>query len=215
MNTTVQFPIYLAVLLAAVICCIYRFPQLDNAAKFIGLFLLSTLLSEGTSFYMAWKYHNNMPVYHVAAPVHFLLICLYFNSWLDVLRKKNIGLYLGIMGIPLAIANTLWLQPLNTFNSYFLLFEGACIISMALLAFYRLLDNERVRIMRYPHFWFSYIFLFFWSLTYVNWAMYKLLGEKVRHAMPFIGTLLWFVNVATYACLGAVIFLYPAKNSKA
>lgn len=215
MSASIQFSIYLVVLAAGVLCCIYRFPQLDNAAKFIGLFVLSTLISESAAFYMAWKYHNNMPVYHIAAPVHFLLVCLYFNAWLDVLRKKNIGLYLGLAGIPLAVINAVFLQPPTVLNSYFLLFEGTCIISLSLLAFYRLLDNERVRIMRYPHFWFSYIFLFFWSLTYVNWAMYRLLGEKVAGAIPFIGTLLWFINVATYLCLGLVILLYPIKNKTA
>lgn len=215
MNAYVQFYIYLAVLATAVLCCAYRFTKLDNAAKYIGLFLLATLLSEAAGFYASWRYKNNMPVYHVAAPIHFLLICFYFNAWLDVFGRKRIGIYLGLAGIPLAIINTLYLQPLHTLNSYFLLFEGTCIISMSLFAFYRLLDNERVKIMRYPHFWFSYIFLFFWSITYVNWAMYRLLGVKVAKVIPFIGTLLWFINVVTYLCLGLVILLYPVKNKNA
>lgn len=156
-----------------------------------------------------------MPVYHIAAPVHFMLICLYFNSWLPLFRKRKLGLYLGLTGILLAIANTLFLQPIHTLNSYFLLFEGTCIISMSLYAFYLMLDDEQVRIMRSPHFWICYILLFFWSITYINWAMYRILGERVAVAMPYIGAILWFINMATYVGLGLVILLYPVKNKTA
>lgn len=212
MSPKAQSFFYLGVLVFAFLSSLVRYKRVDRAAKILPTMLGVTLLSEFLGYVFAIKYHNNMPVYHFFAPTQLILIILYFSRSIDVLKTKKTWLYFSIIGIIAGIVNTLFLQPLDTFNTYYLLFEGICIISFCLFAFYRMLENDDTAVLNNPHFWVSCIFLFFWCTTYINWALYKILGTKMHQMMPFIGISIWIINIITYLGLASVFLFYPKKR---
>jgi len=206
--------IYLLSLLFASICSVYRFKCLDIASKILAVLVCCALINESAAYYLAIKYHNNLPIYAVYGFVEFGLLCLYFNNTIDVFIEKNIGIYIGIGGIILGIINLIFIQHLNSLNSYFLLFEGLCVIGMSLFAFFRLLlKQDSLHLYKYPHFWFIGILIFFWSITFLTWGLYDYINLKLHYAASKINLALAIVSAITYCSLASIFLLYPKMET--
>jgi len=189
---------------------LYNFRKFDRASKIIWFLLLTETLNESLAQYMAAKYHNNIAVYNIYSLIEFSIVCWYFNNVIDYFSKYNIGFYIGLIGVIFGIIDMTLLQPIDVLNSFFLFFEGFCIIGMCLFAFFRLLlKHEELRIFRYHHFWFISIFLFFWCITYLSWGLYNILGTNFSQYIPLITVLIWIVNIITYGGIGSIFLLYP------
>ena len=155
---------YLSLLFASG-CGFIRFKRVDLASKILVVLVCCGFINEIAAYYLAIKYHTNMALYTVYAFIEFGLLCLYFNSVIDVFAKKNIGIYIAVGGIVLGVTNMIFVQHLDSLNSFFLLFESLMVIGMSLFAFFRLLlKHDSLTLYRYPHFWFISIILFFWVL---------------------------------------------------
>ncbi len=202
---------YLGVILLAILGSLYNLKDKDTASKIILVLLCLTLTSEIASHLAAIRYHNNMFIYHLFAPIQLIVIGIYFDSINN--RKGKVGTIVGIIGIVLAIINSLFFQSFDVFNSNFLLFEGLVIMTLSLFSFQRILSNDNIDIFRYKHFWIVVILIFFWSFTYTSLALYSVLRVKKLFVMPFVTYLLWSVNVITYAAIGFVL-LYFSGNRK-
>ena len=175
--------IYLLALLFAGLSSIYRFKSLDIATKILSVLICCAFINECAAFYLAIKYHNNLALYAIYSIMEFAMLCLYFNEVVDVFKKKNIGIYIGLAGSILGILNLLFVQHLASFNSFFLLFEGLAVISMSLFAFFRmLLKYDSLKLYKYPHFWFISIILFFWNITFLSWGLYEYITQQLRHS---------------------------------
>lgn len=214
MSTTAQFIIYIALLALSLFYGIHKYKQIDLASKTIVILLAITLLSESVAIYMGKMYHNNMPVYHFFNPVQLFVISLYFNRSIEYFKRYNIGIYIGFFGILMSALNSLFFQPINTLISYFLLFEGFCIIFMSLFSYRSMFEDVEMNVVRNPHFWFSSIFLFLSGVTYFNWALYSFIGIKMIEIMPFLNTLILVVNMIAYASIGLVFLLLPQKQKQ-
>lgn len=212
MEPNTQFIIYLFLLTLSFITSVYHYKSSDGASRIISLLLGLTVLSETISYFFAKKYHNNMPVYHFFNPVELFMVALYFNMSIDSFRKRNIGIYIGLTGIILSTLNTIFLQPLFSLNSYFLLFEGFCIISMALFSYREMFEDEQMIIIQNPHFWFSSIFLFVSGVTYTNWALYSIVGMKMANILPPLNTIILIINMVVYTSFGLVFLFVPSKK---
>lgn len=202
---------YLAVIVIAAVISLVKYRQLDKASKIFSIMLIMTLISEVMAYVIAKYYRNNFPVYHFFAPIQLFLVGLYFNYSIESFRRKRIGIYIGIIGLLFGVFNTLFLQPIKTFNSYFLLFEGLCTIFMCLYAFNKMFVNEDIDILKSHHFWFTFILLTFWSITYVNWGVREFIRYKMLEMIFSVGNVLWVVNVLTYSGI-AFVFLFYRKN---
>jgi hypothetical protein len=189
-----------------------KFGTLRNGAKMIVVLLGCTLLSEYMADLLARRYRNNMVVYHVYAPLHLFLVSLYFNQSISSFKRQHLGWYLGFASIAVGLINSLFFQPIEVLNSYYLLFAGFVIISMSLYAFYRILENDEIGTLNNPHFWFSFILLFFWSVTYLNWAVYQILSKNVTEYMALVRFALPLVSAITYFGFGLVFLFYPKKQ---
>lgn len=215
MNYRVANYIYLASLLFACISSIYRFRKLDAASKILAVLICCAFINESAASYMAKKYHNNLSLYTIYSFIEFGILCFYFNSVIDIFREKNLGIYVGVIGITLGIANLLFIQHLESINSYFLLLEGLCVIGMSLFAFFRLLlKNDTLNLNRYHHFWFISILIFFWSITFLSWGLYNYINERYFQSALNINIALAIVSTITYNCFAIVFLLYPKMQRK-
>ena len=159
---------------------------------------------------MAKKYHTNLALYAIYSLIEFGLLSLYFNMVIDVFAKKHIGVYIGIAGVILGILDLIFIQHLNSFNSYFLLLEGLLVIGMSLFSFFRLLlKNDSFYLYKYPHFWFISVLLFFWNITFLSWGLYEYITQKLQQSALNINTALAIVGSITYCSFGCIYLLYP------
>ncbi len=205
--------IYYFTLLFAFFCSAYRFRQLDTASKILFLLICCAIINECAAYYFAKKYQNNLILYNVYCFVEFGILSLYFNNSIDVFLKKNIGVYIGILGIILGILSLVFIRHSNSINSYFLLFEGLSVIGMAFFAFFRLLlKHDSLHLYKYPHFWFNSIFVFFWSSTFLAWGLYYYINIKLQQSAWEINTALLIVSSIMYTSLAVVFLFYPKMH---
>jgi len=212
MSGTTELYIDLAILVLSFFSGISRFRRLDIAGRILVLLLLAEFVNEVVAHAYAKKYLNNMRVYNIYSILEFALLSLYFNYSIDVFRRMKLGYYIVVVGLIFAVINYTLIQQINTFNSYYLFFEGFTTITLSLISFYRLLMyNEDLKLSRYHHFWFTAVFLFFWSITFLSWGVFPLMfknKEVIGQMISFI----WIVNIITYGGVGIIFQLYPQKQ---
>jgi hypothetical protein len=209
MNIDLRFLTYMSILVVSFISSIRHRHYLQTADKWISFLLLLTLVSEMIAKYTTVVYQNDMYVYHVYSPLELLLLSLYFNERIALLKKYNVGLFIGGAGIILAVLNAILWQPLHTINSVFLMYEGFAVIGLCLYSFYRLLMDEE-EILKNVHFWFTTILLIYWSFVFFYWGLYAYFMNSFRAYLPTIIDIFQVVNIITYAGF-AIIFIRYRK----
>lgn len=155
-----------------------------------------------------------MTVYAIYGFLEFFMISLYFNYSIDTFRKHNIGYIIGVIGVAIGVANSIWYQPLTTLNTLYIFLECIGIVCMSLYSFYRLLlTNTTLRLHDRVHFWVPCIFLFNWCATLSSWGMYDHFRAAVKDRTPILNISLVLVSILTYLAFGIVFLLYPKMKS--
>lgn len=181
-----------------------RYAILDDSSKIVLLIITAGLLFELPFFYLQ---QNSSVLTNTCIAVHFLLICLYFNHTVDVFIRHNNGLRIGIAGLLLG-AGTAG----HALGHYVSLTEGLCVIVMCLYALYRMLaKHEQLRLLRYQHFWFIALFLFYWSVTYFVRSFFTYDVMLPAGCTLSAETSMKLISLLTYAGAGCVFLLYKKK----
>jgi hypothetical protein len=182
--------VYLSALSILTIATLFRWRLLSIADRWIAVLILATLTQEFAAAYLALYYSKNLWTFHVYTPIEVGIICMYFDRSMRFRKPYLYGGIIAAFSILLSGLNTWKLQPINTFNSYFLLYEGCLVIVFCLLSFYKLLIRDDVIPVRMAHFWLTICFLLYWSLTFANLGLFaRVPPEKAFLRNIFIWTL--------------------------
>ncbi|RZL20417.1 MAG: hypothetical protein EOO89_00240 [Pedobacter sp.] len=212
MDAHLRFKLYIAAVAIAFACSLFRLRVTGRAFRTLSALLGITLVAESVAHYYAMVYHNNLAVYHVYTPALLILTAIYYHQASPLLRKYNMGFAISILAVIMAIVNSLYLQPIHTFNSNYVLFTGFCIISMALTTFYQYYtDNKEINLTRNPEFQVSLVFLFYWSSTFISYAFHEVLPVREFHKVYWF---IWLVNMATYSSLALIFIFYPKQPER-
>lgn len=186
----------------------FRWRQLSQADKWLCYLMLLSVLQEFIAYAAAKALRNNLFTYHVYNPLELLVICFYFNESIDVLKGRYLGVWIGLGGMLLSLFCTLVLQPVWTFNSFFLMFEGFCVILLSLLAFYRILiKDDESSPLRKAHFWITACLLVYWSSTYTTWGLYTIFQQR-NYYVDLAGNVISIANVLFYAGISLLFVRY-------
>jgi hypothetical protein len=203
--------IYFTAILTSITAAILQWRAVSKADRFIITLLLITLLNEGLAIVAMKILRNDMLLYHVYSPIELLIICLYFNEKIQSLKRFHIGIAIGVLGFIIASINIIFVQPYNTINSIFLVYEGFCVIALSLYSFYRLALDE-TELTRNSQFWFTTILLIYWSTVFIYWGMFPLLITTLKTSMAKITTGMRLINIFTYIGF-AIVFINYKKVS--
>lgn len=190
----------------AVLASLSKIKLLNKASLIVTMLLFCTLISEVAADINVRIEGFNTRVYNLFCPIQFLLTSIYFNYTIDTFKDANIGKYIGIVGCALGIIDYFFFEIPPFRNTIYLLIEGITIVGMSLYAFYRiLLNDDDLRIITYPHFWFTTLFLCYWTCTTLFWGSYDYISD---HMGNILGNILLIVNIITYLGFGTVFLLY-------
>lgn len=204
--------VYWPALIAAALIAIYRFKQLDPATKIICGIIWLGLLNEISSEILEHYEGNNYVFYNAYFYLEYTLFCLYFNRSVEVMLKKNVGIYIAAVGILLGILNNIYLQPfLHTHNSNFKLFECLVVMVMALYAILRIIivDDDNLKLQHKTHFWLAFIIILYLFSAIWSWGIYPMLGATDKERSGVFITILILVGSTTYLGYGLILLLYP------
>jgi hypothetical protein len=202
--------LYFILVISATVLGAYRWKALAKSEKFVALLMPVTLIAEIIAAFAANRWRNNYPVFHIYSPIEFLLISLYFNYAVRLLRKNNIGIILGAAGIPVALINTIFFQPIHTINAFYLLFEGVGIIFYSLCALYEDLISES-RVYNKSSFWFTLSFLIYWGVTFTGWGIYKVQKAETKNVYMIVDYVLTIINYLFYAAICLIFLRYNKR----
>jgi hypothetical protein len=201
--------VYIAILCFAALVGLFRYNSLDKATRLLVWYICFTFLTEAAGTIMSVVYkRDNVFLYHIYSALQFSLISFYFNFSDERKTLNRSGWLIVIAGIVACILNSVFLQPLTELNTNFIVLESFLIIGMSLFAFYRLLISDELAVFSMPRFWFSSIFLVFWSFTFFYW----LVGDTIHKMMPgkaiWLNLMIWFINIVTYSAIAGVFLSY-------
>lgn len=206
---------YLASVLCAAMCSLYRYKDLDLAARIFSALLFLTFFVESYATWLACTVKNNMALYAIFSPVEFVFISAYFNYSIDSFRSRNIGFKIGAAGFVVAILNIVFIQGLHKMNYYFLIYEGVFIVAMGLFSFLRLLlNNDRLSIHFHIHFWITAILVFFWTVTLLNWSLYTYIIKQSAVQTKILNTAIAVLNIILYSCVSFLFIMVPKQRRK-
>lgn len=198
-----------AVIVFSLVCSLIRFRSLSKEAKVLSIMLVLTLCFEVAAEVSARIYKTNMLVYSIFNIVQFYFISIYFNYSIDAFRPKNIGIWIGGIGVVCGIINYLFIESPLKLESAYLMLEDVLIVGMALYSFYRLLlIDDNIVLTKSPNFWFTSLILFFWTSTFLIWGTFTYLTQLSNMAKSLLLSVLLIVNVITYVGIGLVFLFY-------
>lgn len=205
--------VYCVLLFIASICGFINYRRMNIPSKILVWYVSATCLTEVVAIGAAYQYHNNLIIYHIYSYIQLFLISLYFTLESRKFRKNKVLMIVGVLGMLLGMLDALFIGKTHeneNINTHFLVMESFLIIGMSLLSFYELLASDEINIGSNPRFWFSGLFLVFWSFTFFYW----LIGLAVNNYLPEKGdwmrVMLFTINTLTYTGF-AIVFLSYRK----
>lgn len=210
MSTKLLFNIYLVILALTVVQGFFRFRRLDEASKILVILLAVTTLSE---FICLVRIENNLgkaPVYHIYSVIEIILTTAYFLKTIKSYHFFRLMLISIVVWTLLGILNAVFLQPLNKFNSNYLLLESISIIAMSLYTLYKMLLNDTMyNVLKFPHFWTWSLQLILWSGSFFFWGYYEVLTQRGWAYLPAAANMQAIINILVYFGIGLTFLFYP------
>lgn len=204
----------LGLLLLVCLCAVWRLPRLDRAASIFALLMGLTFVEETLAYYCAIKYHNNIPVLRIFSIVEMAMLSIYFNYCIAVFRARALGWYIAALSILAGLIDLLLLEPIDHLSGFYMNFQALVIISIALFAHYQFLSRHGYRpVSPEPHFWISTVLLFFWSVTYLNWALYDLFTIMLKDNKILVDYSIYAVNVTSHLAIAIIFIRYPKSKA--
>ncbi len=144
---------------------IYNFRFLKEETQAIFFYVLIAIFFEvlsRTLLYM--KFRNTLPMLHLYTAIEFTVFWLFYYRFFKFFYSKTaMGVLLSLF-LLFAILNALFLQKIDTFNTYARGLESLMIISLSLLAFNKILVELDTRYpTKQPIFWVNTGVLFYFS----------------------------------------------------
>jgi hypothetical protein len=134
---------HVPILLTVVYAVIY-YKQLGPALKVFSWFVFLSGIIQFTSLAFWYAGKNNMPLLHIYVAAGFICLAWFYRTLLNGFIKAKIIWLIAILFLLFTIINSLFIQPVFTFNSYALTVESILIIILTLFTF-RFFLNDIVK----------------------------------------------------------------------
>jgi hypothetical protein len=195
--------------LLPVIACGIRFKLLDAASRVFFVLLSFAFLTECVACYAAVKYHDNTAVYNISDLAQIFLIMLYFNYCIPFFRKRNIGLFFGILSSLLGILNFVYFQSINTYDNIFFLYQGSLVLTMGIILYRQLLLSPHIEVRLNPHFWLAVALASFYVLNSFAMSLYDYYTKQSPDHKYLIDNAILYLNALVNIEFTLIFFFYP------
>jgi len=174
---------YFIVLAIYVLMLFVRRKELSAAEKWLLWLAPLTLSAELLSNFMARRFGNNMPVFHVYTAIETFFLFRFFNEAAPSLKRYRAGKWLAFGGLLLAVLDVVFWQPLFTINSVVLIFESffvcvCCLITCSDLLRCEAIDAADTRLFRVTG-----TMLIYYAFTFFYWSLFPMF---LKYLTPYM-----------------------------
>lgn len=209
------FSVFMSLSLSAlpVLIAALRFKMLDKASRMIFYLLSLAFVTECLAAVVAFRYRNNLSVYNISNLGQVFLIALYFNFCSSTLKRRNIGLFLGILSIIVGVLNMWLFQPIDTYNSNYFLYQTLLVLVLGMYVYTQFLLNKTyLRVQRSPHFWFILVLFFFYVFNFFTMSLYDYETKHLNEYKRLVDYSIVYLSAATNTAFTLVFIFYPKLN---
>lgn len=136
LNQLSVLPVFIAAALAAV-----YYKRLPREVKVFCHFLFLSALIQAASSALWYQKKNNLVLLHLYVAAGFWLLCRFYQSILDGFIHRNIIRTAAVTFLVFTVVNSLFIQPVTTFNSYALTVESIMADILALTTFTVMMED--------------------------------------------------------------------------
>jgi len=147
-------------ILPALLIGLFRYRAMSASFKVLCWYVFVGAAIQALSYLYWYQNRNNLPLLHIYTILEFGLIAVFYGFVFDRL------LLFGILTIAftwLSVLNSLFLQPLLSYNTYARSLEAILVLVFVLLSLYRQLLNGGQTLRAQPLFWVNLGFLFYFA----------------------------------------------------
>jgi hypothetical protein len=136
---------YSVCILAVIIACFFLlgYKKSDKMMRKLAIYFLVSCMVECGSTVVGTAYHqNNLYFFHFFAAFEIFILAHFFFDFYEKLLVKIQRNWFVYLLLILVVGNSIFLQPIDTFNSYALTLVSVAIIGMSMYSFYLMLDKD-------------------------------------------------------------------------
>jgi hypothetical protein len=136
---------YSVCIIAIIIACFYLFiyKKSDKMMRKLAIYFLVSCMVECGSTVVGTAYHqNNLYFFHFFAAFEIFILAHFFFDFYEKLLVKTQRNWFVYPLLALVVGNSIFLQPIDTFNSYALTLVSVAVIGMCIYSFYLMLEND-------------------------------------------------------------------------
>ncbi|MFT6335429.1 MAG: hypothetical protein ACI86M_000901 [Saprospiraceae bacterium] len=178
--------------------------KFDKAMKCFAVYLIMGGCVEYLALEMSERVGNNLFLLHIYTILEFIVLSAFFKVVFDQLGSKFSMLKITIVVVLLCILNSIFIQPLEGFNSYASTLVGLVLIVYSAYTFYLLLDKDGVKFRNIK--WLVAGILIYQMTSFIILASANLLSDIT----PGSDVILWMVRAIvilfTKIIFGFVLF---------
>jgi len=143
---------------------LFKYRHLGPTMRTMAFYVLLGGIIQVSSSYLNALKHNNLWLLHLYTPLEFACIIWFYSHVLQGFVKSTVFVYLGLGFAVLSAFNSVFLQDIETFNTYARSLQGILVIMLCLIWCYRtLLEMKIKRLEQDPVFWVNTGFLLYFS----------------------------------------------------
>lgn len=191
-----------------------RYRVLSPAMRPVACYVLLSGLVQALSSYLNSFSINNLWLLHLYTPLEFFCISWFFSKVLEGLvpRRVFVGAAIGFM--VLSALNSLFLQDVNTFNTYARSLEGVLVVILCLGWCYRTLSEMKIqRLEKDPVFWVNTGFLLYFSGNVLLFAFSNYILPLQKSLNLYVWAFHGLLNILLNAFIALGLWIRPAKHT--
>ncbi len=180
---------------------LYKYKRLIKEQKLLLLIIIALIVNDGLTFYLREQNQSNLWVYHYYVPIQFCLITVLYRHMLKLIVSGKVMVFIGMIFVLFSLANTLFLQGIEQFNTNAILISNVVFVLFSLLFFYQLLKAPLIEeLERLPQFWINLAVLIYYSSSSVLFYMVNHVLKIDTKSLAIV----WTVNIGLYVILNCL-----------
>ncbi|OEK00276.1 hypothetical protein BFP97_01550 [Roseivirga sp. 4D4] len=173
---------------------VIKFQRLNYLQRLVFIIVLIALVNEALATYLRMRGVNNLWVYHLFVPCTFLVVLRIYKRVFEEVITRRVFNAISIGFLLFAVLNSLFIQPLDVFNSNTITVSSVLYILLSITYFHQLLRGTALLALeRTPMFWLNTGVLIYYSGTLLLYVMVNYvagLGETAKVSIS-----LWALNI--------------------
>ena len=193
---------------------ILKFHKLLPVLKVVGIYIIVSAAIDLLSFSLYLQHENNLRFLHLFTLFEFVIISHLFRLLFKSLSSKLNIYYLAVPGTLFILFNTLFIQSINSYNSYSSILVSTIILGYCIHFFILILDVEIQNLQFRALKWFIICLFVFHSISLIVMLFGNVFHDISTEAQSYIWGFRSFVIFATKIIL-TICFLqiFFSKNN--